>query len=131
MKFKMCLWWALSGDQGDQICPNWERIESLLHRIGSKSVSGTISLKVDDGPEIGPDLLQVRAQGGNYLVTLGILTADDYDVRSSKNKNARPGVTSILGEVWNNRVVITDINVVREAFKQFFESGDVSQELLR
>ena len=99
--------------------------------------SGSVSLAVIDGPEIGPQLLQVEIEGGKFLLALGEDDGDDYNVRNyvqtEKELNAsstEPEKIKILGNYWDKHLICTDKEKVCAVFEEFFETGDVSKDIL-
>lgn len=113
---------------GTQKSPEWHHIESLLERLRDRS--GSVTLSIIDAPESGPQLLQVFADNGQYLISLGEIVDGDYDVRSYSNDSSRIERIEILGNLWDGKLVCSDFSVVQQVFTQFFRDGDVSVNLL-
>ena len=100
--------------------------------------SGSVSLAVIDGPEVGPQLLQVETQGGKSLLTLGEDDGDDYIVRSYVQTEkelvacaSEPEKIKILGNYWDKHLICMDKEIVQAVFEAFFETGDVSKDILK
>jgi hypothetical protein len=129
---QLSLYWTVgeSGDLrgGNQKKPTWPEIEMWLEQ--ARTDSGVVGLDIVDGPEIGPQGLQLRSDQGNYLLTLGETDSDDYHVRSFTNYDAKPGRVDIVGDYWDCGEVCTDFSIVTRVFREFFDSGDVSRDLL-
>lgn len=107
------------------------QIEGVLRTVELiLNKSGSITLEVTDGAEIGPQSLQVEAEGGMSVISLGENTLDDYIVRSFTNKFARGGTISILGNEWDLKLVCEDSALVKHIVKEFLSTGDVSKDLL-
>jgi hypothetical protein len=114
---------------GKQKKPSWLDIEAQLEQL--RTHSGSVTLDIVDGAEIGPQSLQIQSDRGNYLLSIGEVDEEDYQVRSFTNKDAEPDRIEILGNSWDSKLVCSDFNIVRQAFKEFFDSGDVSHGLLK
>ena len=114
-------------------------LEGMLSNLKKTlNKSGSVSLAVIDGPEIGPQLLQVETQGGKSLLTLGVDDGDDYVVRNyvqtEKELNAiavEPEKIKIFGNYWSKHLICIDKEIVTAVFTEFFETGDVSKDLLK
>ena len=114
-------------------------LEGMLSNLKKTlNKSGSVSLAVIDGPELGPQLLQVETQGGKSLLTLGVDDGDDYMVRnyvqSDKERNAlaeEPEKIKLFGNYWSKHLICTDKEVVTAAFTEFYETGDVSKAVLK
>jgi hypothetical protein len=113
---------------GAKKCPEWSDIELFLNDIQVNS--GSVTITVVDGPEIGPQLLQVFSDRGNYLLMLGEDNGEEYDVRSFANLYAQPGKIEVLGYLWDAKMVCSDFNIVRRAFREFFHNKNVSHDLM-
>ena len=121
---------SVKGFNGSQLKPSWVDIEESLSRL-TKS-DGSIGLSVIDAPDIGPDSLEVRAEKQKYLVTmLDNITEDDDEVRTLffKEKKGLPQI-DILGDYWDPQLVTDDLDLVISIFKEFYETGNVSQDIL-
>lgn len=80
--------------------------------------------------EIGAISLQVLSDKNQYLLTLGEDNGSEYIVRSYFNKLAKGEMIDILGDNWDARHLIYDYDIVINAFKSFYITGDVSRDLL-
>ena len=92
--------------------------------------SGSVTLDVIDGEEIGPECLQVETEGGKSVISLGENTSDDYLVRSFKGKLANDGKVLILGNEWDSKMICEDSELVKAIVKEFLSTGNVSREFL-
>lgn len=129
---KYYLSWVLGvGDQangGNNKIPAWQDVECYLAKV--KEGKGSLSLSVVGGPEIGPQLLQVFSDEGKYVLSLGEDDGADYVVRSYSNPELKNIEYEILGDIWCGELICLDFSIVREAFEEFFLTGDVSLEIL-
>lgn len=125
---KLSLKWTLNGQGGKKDFPTWEEVEEYLSNLNGKA--GTLTLDIFDNTNIGPDMLQVRAENGNYLLNLGEETDDDYKVRFYWNTSLPNEKLLILGDYWSERQLLKDFDLVVRVFKEFFDTGNVSAEIL-
>ncbi|MDW6092466.1 hypothetical protein SBX64_07905 [Vibrio rhizosphaerae] len=101
-----------------------ETVEFILDK------SGSVTLDVIDGDEIGPESLQVQTEGGKSVISLGENTSDDYVVRTFTNRLANDEKISILGSEWDSKLVCEDSTVVTAIIREFISTGNVSRDLL-
>ncbi len=130
--YQLTLSWSLGkkdgGTGGTKDTPTWRDVEYLLKELSIHA--GSITLDKVHAPDAGPQSLQVLGDGGKYVLSLGELEDGDYCVRSFLNLSAEPGKVLVLGDLWDSRMVCSDINIVTTALSEFFETGDVSSEVL-
>lgn len=91
--------------------------------------AGTVTLDTEDQHGYSRSL-QVRAEGGKFVVMLGIETDADWTVRTYMNSSAQSENITILGDIWSDRIVCNDVSLVMAVFDEFFRAGDVSEDLL-
>jgi hypothetical protein len=96
----------------------------------SISLSWTVTIDLIDGPEVGPQSLQVQTENGYFVLSLGEDDGEDYNVRTYANLSKDLQQVSILGNLWDSKLVCTDPDVVMKIFQDFFKTGDVSRDLL-
>ena len=92
--------------------------------------SGSVTLDIINGDEIGPESLQVETEGGKSVISLGENTSDDYVVHTYTNESAIDGKISILGNEWDLKMVCDDSNIIKTLFKEFLLTNKVSKSLL-
>ncbi|APR78302.1 Hypothetical protein A7982_03649 [Minicystis rosea] len=113
--------------------PTWADVEDKLARLAAAH-TGSIKLELQPAPTLGPQSLQAIAENGTYLVMLGeMIEVDgdvDHNVRTLYDASATPGKTLIMGDFWDARQTSREPAVVRDVFKDFFETGDVSADKL-
>lgn len=124
--------WAIGTGQecrgGKRRDPQWTDVENHLKEV--EPGIGSVSLDVIDGPDVAPLNLQVIAENGKFLLMLGEDDGQEYKVRTFNNSLAEPGIVVIHGDSWDSRSVFEDFAVVYQAFREFYDSGDVSHEIL-
>ena len=125
----MVSWCRFNGDGGNQNVADWVTIERLLE--GIRYGSGSVNLHRMDAPDVGPQKLQVQSEYSQYMLTLGENTVDDYEVRTYDNGQGMNGLVGFGGEPFPACSVFSDFHIVLRAFREFFDTGDVSRELLK
>ncbi|EGV2902266.1 hypothetical protein LDT72_004747 [Salmonella enterica] len=120
--------WTINSQGGNKKSPTWEDVEGYLSKLKGKA--GTLTLDLLDCGDIGPDMLQVRAENGNYMLTLGEEIDDDYRVRFYWDQSLPSEKLLILGDYWSERQLTKDFELVVRVFKEFFNTGDVSADIL-
>nr|WP_207282552.1 hypothetical protein [Pseudomonas sp. FW300-N2F2] len=55
---------------------------------------------------------------------------EDYVVRSYFNPELKGGEYEVLGNTWSGELVCLDFSVVKDAFEEFFLTGNVNRSLL-
>ena len=115
---------------GSKDRPSVDKIMEYLERILKNS--GSITLDIIDGPEIGPQSLQVEAEGGNAVISLGEDDGDEYIVRTYTNKLATDTDedVTVLGNLWDSKLICEDADELRGIVKEFVATGTVSQDKL-
>lgn len=119
--------WTLNGIGGSCDNPLWNDVEIKV--LALRNAYGTITLDIHDN-ETGPQMLQVRVEAGNYLVMLGEIVNDDYEVRTYYNKKSTTEMVCILGDYWPKNQIITDFSLVTQVVSDFFYTGNVQKKLL-
>jgi hypothetical protein len=125
MKFSLS--WIINDDGGNTHLVDLSTIGYYLKLL--KNNSGSITLDRLDN-EIGAISLQVLSDKNQYLLTLGEDNGSEYIVRSYFNKLAKGEMIDILGDNWDARHLTHNYDVVINAFKSFYITGDVSRDLL-
>jgi len=121
-------WTVINGGGGSQFSPDWGTVESHLNEIWRQS--GSVVVHLLSTEDTGPERLQVLSECGRYILMLGENTVDDYYVRTYDNGLNATGFTDLHGEAFPACAVFADFQIVLKAFRQFFETGDVSRDLL-
>jgi hypothetical protein len=109
--------------------PKWTAVEEKLQTVLPNA--GTVTLDTED--EHGRSYsLQMRADNGKYLITLGVETEDDWVVRTYHNPTIQSSnkKVEIIGDLWKEQMICLDKEIVMAVFKEFFETGDVSKMYL-
>src|SRR6266404_4996051 len=99
---RFSLSWSIKVDgdrqRGRQENPQWSEMEAVLERIIGQS--GWVILDADRQDD-DHDSLELRADRSHYLLTLGEVRDDDYNVRSFTNATTERGPIDILGDSWD------------------------------
>ena len=126
---KFSVYWSTNNLGGNIENCSWDNIFEKLKSIKNKS--GSLGISVLDGPDVGVQNLDMRADGNLYLVTLGEDDGNDYIVRSYFDPIRIEEMIDILGDKYDARSLISDFDLIIRIFKEFFCTGDVSHEILR
>ncbi|MEL5338804.1 hypothetical protein PTR55_02205 [Serratia nevei] len=107
----------------------WPDVLDFLNIL--KNSSGSVNIRIINAPEVGPERLSVEAENGFYLVTLLEYDESGSDVRSIWDQTSSSGENvMILGNYWPKRQLTKDFDLVVRIFKEFFDTGNVSMDLL-
>ncbi|MGN7790408.1 DUF6911 family protein [Enterobacter sp. 22452] len=126
MNFKMS--WTQDGNGGNKRISSWSEILTQLEQLHGRE--GTLTLDILTSVDTDAEMLQVRTESGYYLITLGEIFEDDYQIRTHWNPSKSDASIMILGDSWPERQLIKDFDLVARIFKEFFETGNVSTDLL-
>ncbi|MBC3944836.1 DUF6911 family protein [Erwinia persicina] len=126
MKFKMG--WTLNEYGGNQQVSTWNDILNQLVQLQGRE--GTLTLDALSTVGNGVEMLQVRTENDYYLMTLGEILEDEYQVRTYWNPLGPDDEIMILGDHWPLRQITKDFDLVVKIFKEFFDTGNVSTDLL-
>lgn len=110
--------------------PNWSKVEEFLNTI--KGDSGGVRLRIIPEPDIGPMNLDVSTDDGLYLLTLLECSESGLIVRSylDKSKSGKENKIQIYGDYWPEKQLTNDFYLVVKIFKEFFDTANVSTDLL-
>lgn len=120
--------WTLDGNGGNKQISSWDDILTQLEQLQGREGSLTLDMLTSVGN--GPEMLQVRTESGYYLMTLGEIFEDEYRVRTYWDPSKPDAGMMILGDYWPERQLTKDFDLVVRIFKELFDTGDVSMDLL-
>ncbi|MFP2469246.1 DUF6911 family protein [Pseudescherichia vulneris] len=126
MNFKMS--WTLDGNGGNQKISSWNDILNQLENLQGRG--GSLTLDILTCVETGAEMLQVRTENGYFLMTLGEIFEDEYQVRTYWDPSKSDTEMMILGDIWPERQLTKDFDLVVRIFKEFFDTGNVSTDVL-
>jgi hypothetical protein len=114
--------------------PSWSDVEQHLEAAASAEAD-TLGLDILNAAEVGPRSLAVYCASGRFCVTLWAATADDHNVRvlnpifvkSSASMTPRDMTHP---DFFPTNAICDDFNLIKRIVKEFFETGDVSRDLL-
>ena len=121
---------------GSEKNPRWDRIETLIDLLPGRSGAIRLMYIVDDSPKDGPldfslydrKEVTVNAENGRYFLVYNLCdrNKDEEERFAYNNPSIKPGVkkVEILGDYWDVSMVCADLEIVRRAFKEFYETGD-------
>ncbi|MFS7180752.1 hypothetical protein AB6846_10925 [Serratia proteamaculans] len=125
MMSKLHLSWSCSPKGGTKKSDSWDDIGNLLNNLRLSSGCVTVDKLDDEGYLISE--IQVRMEKGLYMVTF--LNEED-EVMTFTDLTQPDKRVLILGDYWSERQVTKDFDLVVKVFKEFFDTGNVSTELL-
>src|SRR5437868_3957359 len=121
----MDMWWAV-GDEGGHVAePEWADIRARLHEISLRSGIVEVESKSASGQLRS---LQVRADNGAYVLTLGEESAEGWLFRILRQASADAGTLDILGDAWNAGLSGHDLDAVVGIFEPFVLTGTAPAE---
>lgn len=126
MNFKMS--WTLDEIGGNKQSPNWDMVLNQFKQIQGKK--GTLTLDILNSSDDSAEMLQVRTENGYYLITLGEIVEDEYQVRTYWDSSKPATGIMILGDYWSESQLTKDSEFIVKILKEFFDTGNVSKELL-
>jgi hypothetical protein len=104
----------------------WPDIEKILN--DTMADCGVVDLSDIAATPDETKRLQLRADGGNFLLALGEVIAGEHEVRSYFGTGT--GSIEILGDLWDCRMISGDPWLVLDTFREFLETGNVSKGIL-
>ena len=108
--------------------PEWTDVEELLEKLKDKQ--GSMRLVILPESDIGPVNIDVSTENGFYLITLLEYSENSSDVRSCWDTSKGNNKIIVLGNYWPECQLTKDFSLVVSIFKEFFETGNVSMDLL-
>lgn len=122
---KLQLSWSSQQKSGTKALHCWDEIKNALDYLMLSN--GCVILdKLDDNDYLISEI-QVRMDNGFYLVTF--LNEDD-EVMTLSDVTQPDEKLLILGDYWSTRQITRDFDLVVRIFKEFFDTGNVSTDLL-
>lgn len=121
--------WTLKGYGGNKQVSTWSDILNQLEQLQGRE--GTLTLDMLMRSESGAEMLQVRTENGYYLMTLGEIFEDEYQVRTYWDPSGNDDEVMILGDCWPIRQITENFDIVVKVFKEFTCTGNVSKKYLQ
>ncbi|SMG24569.1 DUF6911 family protein [Cedecea sp. NFIX57] len=122
---KLQISWSSLQKSGIKALDCWGEIKNVLNNIMLSNGCVTLDKLDDDGYLISE--IQVRMDGGVYLVTF--LNEDD-EVMTLSDLTQPDEKVLISGDYWSIRQTTKDFDLVVRIFKEFFDTGNVSTDIL-
>lgn len=126
MNFKMS--WTLDEIGGNKQIQNLDMVLNQFKQIQGKK--GTLTLDILNSSDDSAEMLQIRTENGYYLITLGEIFEDEYQVRTYWDSSKPDTGILILGDYWPESQLTKDSEFIIKILKEFFDTGNVSKELL-
>ncbi|NUE67719.1 hypothetical protein [Snodgrassella sp. ESL0253] len=95
--------------------------------------SGVLYLEQNEEEGNIPFRLTLYAENQKYLVMFGKSNPevdDDVEVRTFWDDTRAPGLISLQGDLWDNRTISENFSLVRKAFNEFYQTGDIDQNIV-
>ncbi|MEQ9743438.1 hypothetical protein ABRQ05_03915 [Pectobacterium actinidiae] len=122
---KLHLSWSCLPKGGNKKSDCWDDISDLLNNLQVSSGCVTVDKLDNEGYIISE--IQVRMERGLYLVTF---LNEDNEVMTLSDLNKPDEKILILGDYWSAKQITKDFDLVVRIFKEFFDTGNVSTDLL-
>lgn len=104
----------------------WDNIESVFEEL---KVEADFALTKMLWPETGPIRLTVQSEDGNYMPMMGVV---ETPPRVFVNEDGREKEDVIIGGYDVDAMAVTqDFDLIVRMIKEFYETGDISPELLK
>ncbi|MCG7389008.1 DUF6911 family protein [Pantoea sp. ACRSB] len=122
---KLLLSWSIAQKGGSKKSNCWDDIANLLDDLRLSNGSVTVD-KLDDEDYLITEI-QVRMEKDFYLVTF---MNEDDEVMSIIDLTQPDEKILILGDYWPASQLTKDFDLVVRIFREFFDTGNVSKNLL-
>lgn len=106
----------------------WNDVENLLLRLKDKD--GCVRLSLFPEPDIGPVQLSVSSSYNYYFLTLLEYLINDSTVRTYYDSSKPTTKILFYADYWPECQLIQDLDFVIRIFKEFYTTGNVSQDIL-
>ncbi|MBS9427527.1 DUF6911 family protein [Photorhabdus akhurstii] len=117
----------------EQLSPVIRPSEQDLYRLLEymRDRTGVLTIRNNFADESGPYQLSLYSQDNNYLLLLSEFDIEgEHNVRTPNNDNASGNCIDILGEMHSDKTLVQNFDFIYRVFKEFFNTGNVSKELL-
>ena len=105
----------------------WADVEAVLPELKEE---GSFRLTIWPQHKTGTSLLDVQSENGNYMPSM--LVAGERGVRVFVNPEGRDKDYVSIGGYQNDAMALTqDFDLVVRMIKEFYDTGDVSKDLLK
>ncbi|WP_239375200.1 DUF6911 family protein [Snodgrassella gandavensis] len=95
--------------------------------------SGVLYLEQNEEEGNIPFRLTLYAEKQKYLVMFGKSNPevdDGVEVRTFWDDTRASGLVSLQGDLWDNRTISENFSLVRKAFNEFYQTGDIDQNIV-
>jgi hypothetical protein len=126
---KLEIFWISGTTKGSAITPPWEVIEEKIN--STYLLDGSVSLSFYPTPKVGPVELSARCERGFFFVTLLEHFADKFpEIRTYFDPKKSTNQVQVGIDTYSERELIRDPKIVIAIFQEFFDTGNVSTDLL-
>lgn len=105
----------------------WEKVQSALEKL--KQENSVLYLEVEVMPKSGPWRLDIRSSDDGYY-SIMLAEVDRQGPRIYRNPKTVGKIVEIGGYDIIDDSLTQDFELVKRVVKEFFETGDVSKDIL-
>ncbi|CAK7065980.1 MAG: hypothetical protein DELT_03120 [Desulfovibrio sp.] len=105
----------------------WPDVEAALPELKEEAF---FRLSIIPKPKIGPSFLEIESEGGHYMPSMLIIGQPEDRLFVNLEARDKPDV-SIGGYTYDAMAVTQDFDLIVRMITEFYETGDVSKDLLK
>lgn len=95
------------------------------------SATGSLYLEQYKQKGIEPYQLILYSQNRKYMVMFAYVSVEtDDEIRTFYDPTRPKIMVDMLGNNWDNRMIVDDFSLVRRAFTEFYLTGDIDREIV-
>ena len=95
------------------------------------SATGSLYLEQYKQKGIEPYQLVLYSQNRKYMVMFAYVSVgEDDEIRTFYDPTRPKIMVDMLGDNWDNRMIVDDFSLVRRAFTEFYLTGDIDREIV-
>jgi hypothetical protein len=109
--------------------PSWQTVAENLETV--RQLNGTVQLSILCKNGFSNGSLEVRLQGGRFILTALSETDDDTIISTFIDPDEIPidqKLIEILGDEWSYGLTSINFNYVLDAFNEFWKTGKVTSK---
>ena len=109
--------------------PSLTEINDALNLFAS--ITGFLYLEQYEEDGLEPYKLTLYSQNQKYMVMFAYVNIGPDDEIRTFSDPTRPDImVDMLGDCWDNRMIVDDFSLVRRAFTEFYLTGDIDREIV-
>lgn len=95
------------------------------------SATGSLYLEQYKQKGVEPYQLTLYSQNQKYMVMFAYSNVgEDDEIRTFYDPTRPDNMVNMLGNFWDNRMIVDDFSLVRRAFTEFYLTGDIDREIV-